>query len=69
MKITVNGEPTLVADGSSIEQLLAGRPNYDPKRRGIALARNGEVVPRSRWSSQLLAEGDVVELLTATQGG
>jgi sulfur carrier protein len=69
MNITINGEPTLIDDGSSIEQLLAGRPNYDPKRRGIAIARNGEVVPRSRWTSQQLAEGDVLELLTATQGG
>ena len=69
MNITVNGEPTLVDNDGSIEQLLAGRPNYDPKRRGIAIARNGEVVPRSRWSSQQLVEGDVLELLTATQGG
>jgi sulfur carrier protein len=69
MNIIVNGVPTQVADGVSIEQLLSARPNYDPKRRGIAIARNGEVVPRSRWTSQQLAEGDVVELLTATQGG
>jgi sulfur carrier protein len=69
MIITVNGETTQVDDASSIEQLLAARPNYDPKRRGIAIARNGEVVPRSRWSSQRLAPGDVLELLTATQGG
>jgi sulfur carrier protein len=69
VNITVNGEPTEIAEDSSIEELLAGRANYDPKRRGIAIARNGEVVPRSRWTSQQLAEGDVVELLTATQGG
>jgi sulfur carrier protein len=65
----VNGEATEVADGLSIEQLVSTRPNYDSKRRGIAIARNGEVVPRSRWTSQQLVEGDVVELLTATQGG
>ncbi|MCW2547660.1 MAG: Sulfur carrier protein ThiS, Opine oxidase subunit [Mycobacterium sp.] len=69
MNITVNGDPTQVDPGTSIEGLLATRENYDPKRRGIAIARNGEVVPRGRWTSQQLAEGDIVELLTATQGG
>jgi sulfur carrier protein len=69
VNITLNGDPTQVADGLSIEQLLSARSNDDPKRRGIAIARNGEVVPRGRWTSQQLAEGDVVELLTATQGG
>jgi len=37
-------------------------------RRGIAAAVNGEVVPRSEWD-QALADGDAVEVLTATQGG
>jgi sulfur carrier protein len=69
VNITVNGDLTEVDTGTSIAGLLAARENYDPKRRGIAIARNGEVVPRSRWNAQQLAEGDVVELLTATQGG
>ena len=69
MNVTVNGDPTELAAGSSIEQLLTDRPNHDPKRRGIAIACNGEVVPRSRWAALQLAEGDVIELLTATQGG
>jgi sulfur carrier protein len=69
LTITVNGESTRIDAGSSVEQLLAGQPNYEPKRRGIAVARNGEVVPRSRWASQQLADGDAIELLTATQGG
>ncbi|WP_245889012.1 sulfur carrier protein ThiS [Glycomyces artemisiae] len=37
-------------------------------RRGIAAAVNGEVVPRSEWD-RALADGDAVEVLTATQGG
>ncbi|WP_026929493.1 sulfur carrier protein ThiS [Glycomyces tenuis] len=36
--------------------------------RGIAVALNGEVVPRSEWDRPL-ADGDTVEVLTATQGG
>ena len=36
--------------------------------RGIAVALNGEVVPRAEWDRRL-AEGDAVEVLTATPGG
>lgn len=36
--------------------------------RGVAVALNGEVVPHSEWGRDL-AEGDTVEVLTATQGG
>ncbi|PZS16264.1 MAG: thiamine biosynthesis protein ThiS [Acidimicrobiales bacterium] len=38
-------------------------------RSGMAVAVNGEVVPRSRWPATELADGDQVEVLTAVQGG
>jgi sulfur carrier protein len=38
-------------------------------RRGVAVAINGEVVPRGEWAARRLAEGDSVEILTAAQGG
>ena len=66
MKITVNGDPADVADGETIDDLLAAI-GTGPK--GIAVAVNGEVVSRSRWSDTALAEDDRVEVLTAAQGG
>jgi sulfur carrier protein len=68
MKITLNGDAADLPAGTSLTDLLTGA-GLDPQRRGIALARNGEVVPRSRWADEALTDGDVVELLTATQGG
>lgn len=68
MTITVNGTPTEVPDGTSLEGLLV-RSGHDGGRRGVAIALNGEVVPRGSWTRQLVSEGDLVELLTATQGG
>jgi sulfur carrier protein len=68
LNITVNGDATQLPSGASVAGLL-DHNGHDPKRRGIAVALNGEVVPRSRWAEQQLSEGDVVELLTATQGG
>jgi sulfur carrier protein len=38
-------------------------------RAGLAVARNGEVVPRAEWERTRLADGDRVEILAATAGG
>jgi sulfur carrier protein len=37
--------------------------------RGIAVAVNGEVVPRSQYATIELTEGATVEIVTAVQGG
>lgn len=66
MKALVNGEPVELAEGCPVGELVrvrAGSP------RGVAVAVNGEVVPRSAWDDTALADGDTVELLTAAQGG
>jgi sulfur carrier protein len=37
--------------------------------RGVAVAVDGEVVPRASWSTFALVDGARVEVLTAMQGG
>lgn len=37
--------------------------------RRIAVELNGEIVPRSRFGSTLLANGDKIEIVTAVGGG
>ena len=37
--------------------------------RGVAVAVQGEVVPRSEWSHRTLSVGDRVEVVRAVQGG
>lgn len=37
--------------------------------RGVAVARNGEVVPKSRWGDTRLVLGDRIEIVTAVAGG
>jgi sulfur carrier protein len=37
--------------------------------RGIAIALNGSVVPRSAWSETPLKPGDNIEIVRAMQGG
>ena len=35
----------------------------------IALERNGEIVPRGQFNTQLLADGDKLEIVVAVGGG
>ena len=37
--------------------------------RGVAVAVDGEVIPRSTWHDAYIADGAVVEILTAAAGG
>ena len=78
MNIRLNGAPHTLADGATVTALVSGvtgRPlaadgqATDGRKLGVAVARNAEVVPRSRWHATALAEGDDVELVTAVQGG
>jgi sulfur carrier protein len=62
----VNGSPAEVADGASVGDLVRARAD---DRRRVAVARNGEVVPRTEWDTTRLAEADAVEVLAPQAGG
>jgi sulfur carrier protein len=66
--VIVNGQPAQVEAGQTVAGLLAalGHPAGGP---GIAVARNGEVVPRSAWPTTTLDDDDRLEVLGASQGG
>jgi sulfur carrier protein len=66
VRLTVNGAPREVVGEVSVAGLVA---ELTPERRGVAVAVNGEVVPRSAWPARSLSDGDRVEVLTAAQGG
>ena len=67
MRLTVNGRELVEGgDGLSVAALVE---RLTEARRGVAVAVNGTVVPRSTWETSRLADGDAVEVLTATQGG
>lgn len=68
MTIWLNGEERDLPAGVSLAQVVdaAGAP---PGGRGIAVAVDGEVVPRDRWDQTELADGQHVEVVQAVQGG
>ena len=68
MTVIVNGQPAEVDPGQTVAGLLA-RLGHAPGGPGIAVALNGEVVPRSAWPTTALDAGDRLEVLGASQGG
>jgi sulfur carrier protein len=65
--IFVNGEPRERA-GATIAELLADL-GVEDRARGVAVAVDGEVVPRAEWNERRVTEGERVEALSAMQGG
>jgi sulfur carrier protein len=66
--ISVNGQDCDVRAGETVAAALA-RLDLGLDARGVAVAVDGEVVPRAQWPSFELDEHARVEVLTAMQGG
>jgi sulfur carrier protein len=64
--IRVNGDPSDVVPGTTIAELLAARGAPD---RGVAVAIDGEVVPRGLWVHTAVEDEAAVEVVMAVQGG
>jgi sulfur carrier protein len=66
VKVVMNGDDRELTDSATVADAVAA---VTGQTRGVAVAVNGEVVPRSRWAQAALSAGDRVEVLTAAQGG
>jgi sulfur carrier protein len=64
--VTVNGRPVPVVGERALGDVVR-EAGADPA--GIAVALNATVVTRSRWHDTRVRPGDVVEIVTAVQGG
>lgn len=66
MNVMVNGEAHELDAGITVGGLVAV---WAPSPKGLAVAVNEEVVPRSMWDDVELRPDDRVEVLTASRGG
>lgn len=66
--VVLNGEPRELPGEPSVEEAVraSGAP---PGQRGVAVAVDGQVVPRGQWAGTSLSEGQRVEVVHAVQGG
>lgn len=66
--VALNGEPTALPEGATAADAV--RATGVPENgRGVAVALDGQVIPRGEWSKTRLPEGGQVEVLRAVQGG
>jgi thiazole synthase len=68
VRIELNGEPRELPAGATLADAVRAS-GADTETRGVAVALEGEVVPRGEWDSTPLREDGKVEVLAAIQGG
>ena len=68
MIVELNGRRVELSDGATVAAAIE-LSGAAPEGRGVAVAVDGDVVPRSEWGATTLADGQSVEVLAAIQGG
>jgi sulfur carrier protein len=68
MKVHLNGTQTELADGATVQTAVEAL-DLPAAGRGVAVAVDAEVVPRTQWQTHELNDGARVEILRAIQGG
>jgi len=66
IQLSVNGQVRRVEPGVNLARLLEV---LELSGKRVAVEKNGEIVPRSRYLSTHLAEGDALEIVVAVGGG
>lgn len=66
MEIRLNGEARSLPDRQSVAVLLE---QLELGGRRVAVERNGEIVPASRYRDEMLEPGDRIEIVHAIGGG
>ena len=69
MKVVVNGTQREVEDRTTVAALVRELDGGRADGRGMAVAVDAAVVPRSTWETVELSEGQHVEVVGAIQGG
>jgi len=66
MQVVVNGQARSAGDARSVAELVRAL-GLEGKR--VAVERNGEIVPKSRYADTPVATGDRLEIVAAVGGG
>ena len=64
--LSINGSERSIAAGANVALLLDA---LELAGKRVAVERNGEIVPRSRFGNTLLEQGDQLEIVVAVGGG
>ena len=67
VRVTINGQARVLAEDAARVAALVRSLGFEGKR--VAVERNGEIVPKSRYDATPLADGDTLEIVRAVGGG
>ena len=65
--VRVNGEEHVLARGTHMDAIVARFAGAQSD--GVAVAVNGDIVPRREWHEREVCNGDDIEIVRAVQGG
>ena len=68
MNVRLNGDPAELRAEATVADAVEAS-GLEAAARGVAVAVEGEVVPRREWAERRLSEGVSVEVVRAVQGG
>ncbi len=66
ISLTINGEARTFDASMKVDALIQ---TLALQGKRVALERNGDIVPRSRFAEEWLADGDRIEIVVAVGGG
>src|SRR6266511_2728517 len=66
IQLSVNGQVQRFEPGANVARLLEA---LELSGKRVAVEKNGEIVPRSRYAQTRLADGDALEIVVAVGGG
>ena len=66
MQLNINGNNEHIENAHALADVL---PHLQLDAAGVAIALNDAVVPRAKWESTPLHDGDRIEIIHAVQGG
>ena len=67
MEVFINNQPVSVPDLAKLSDVLTQHDFLN--KRGIAVAVNNSVIPKSEWDSYTVDSADKITIIRATQGG
>jgi sulfur carrier protein len=69
MRVTVNGKPREVTAGNGAMDLPSFLRVFDVDPRLVAVAINGDVIPKDAYDGAVVHEGDTLEIVRMVGGG
>lgn len=68
IEVSLNGREVQLPNEATVSDAVVAAGG-EPDGRGIAVALDGEVVPRAEFQTRVLAAGQRIEVVAAIQGG